>query len=157
MWRALHKSYNATANYSIILSILNKISSQICLDASSSFTLFVVTNASVIPSRCMQAVSATHIWSLGQQISSSKTLAGKITVPDAELFVIRLGIAKATSIDIEHIILITELLESVRQAVCPSVYPGQAYSLAVYSALRLFFSQGHDYKINFWDCLSKAE
>ena len=37
------------------------------------------------------------------------------------------------------------------------MHPGQAHSLAVCSALRLFFSQGHGYRIDFWDCLSKAE
>ena len=117
----------------------------------------VVTDASVIPSRRMQAVSAAHIWNLGQQVSSSKTPAGRTTAPDAELFAIRLGIAKATSIAIERIILITDSLGSARQAVDPSVHPGQAHSLAVCSALRLFFSQGHGYRIDFWDCSSKAE
>ena len=33
----------------------------------------------------------------------------------------------------------------------------QAYSLAICSALRSFFSQGHGYRIDFWNCLSKAE
>ena len=37
------------------------------------------------------------------------------------------------------------------------MHPGQTHSLAVYSALRLFFSQGHGYRIDFWDCPSKAE
>ena len=43
-------------------------------------------------------------------MSSSKAPAGKTTAPDAELFAIRLGVSKATSMDIEHIILITDLL-----------------------------------------------
>ena len=39
---------------------------RLCLEASSSpSTLVVVTDASVIPSRCIQAVSAAHIWNLG--------------------------------------------------------------------------------------------
>ena len=128
------------------------------LKASSSFfTLVVVTDVSVISSRCIQAVSVTYIWSLGQQILFSKALAGKTTAFDTELFTIRLDIAKATSIDIKCIILITDSLGSARQAVDPSVHPGQAHSLAVCSALRLFFSQGHGYRIDFWDCPSKAE
>ena len=32
-----------------------------------------------------------------------------------------------------------------------TVHPGQAHSLAVCSALRSFFSQGHSYRIDFWD------
>ena len=80
-----------------------------------------------------------------------------IEIVVAELFAIRLGIAKATSMAIEHIILITDSLGSARWAVDPSAHPGQAHSLAVCSALRSFFSQGHSYRINFWDCPSKAE
>ena len=114
---------------------------QLCLEASSSSsTLVVVTDASVIPSRRMLAVSAVHLWNLGQQVSFSKAPAGRTTASDAELFAIRLGIAKATSMAIERIILITDSLGSARQAVDPSVHPGQAYSLTVCSALRLFFS-----------------
>ena len=87
----------------------------LCLEASSSSsTLVVVTDASVIPSRCMQAVSAAHLWKLGHQVSSSKAPAGRTTAPDAELFAIRLGIAKATSMAIECIILITDSLGSAR-------------------------------------------
>ena len=112
----------------------------------------VVTDASVIPSGCMQAVSAVHIWNLGQQVSSSKAPAGRTTASDAELFAIRLGIAKATSMAIEWIILITDSPGSARRAVDLSVHPGQAHSLAICSALRLFFSQGHGYRIDFWDC-----
>ena len=82
-------------------------------------------------------------------MSSSKAPAGRTTASDAELFAIRLGIAKATSMAIEHIILITDSLGSARQAVDLSVYPKQAYSLAVCSVLRLFFSQGHSYRIDF--------
>ena len=61
----------------------------------------VVTDASVISFRCMHAVSATHIWNLGQQVSSFKTPASRITASDTELFAIRLGIAKVTSMAIE--------------------------------------------------------
>ena len=109
----------------------------------------VVTDASVIPSRCMQAVSAAHIGNLGQQVLFSKAPAGRITTSDVELFAIRLGIAKTTSIAIECIILITDLLGSAIQAVDPSVHPGQAHSLAVCSVPRSFFSQSHSYKIDF--------
>ena len=74
----------------------------------------VVTDASVILSRHIQAVSATYIWNLGQQVLFSKASASRTTAPDAELFAIRLGIAKATSMAIEYIILITDSLGSAR-------------------------------------------
>ena len=109
---------------------------RLCLEASSSSsTLVVVTDASAILPRNMQAISAVHFWRLGDQVSSSKAPAGQTTAPDAELFAIRLDVSKATSMDIEHIILITDSLGSARRAVDLSVHSGQAHSLAVCSAL----------------------
>jgi len=105
----------------------------------------------------MQAVSVVHIWNLDQQVLFSKAPASRTTTPDAELFTIRLGIAKATSMAIECIILITDSLGFAKQAVDSSVHPGQAHSLVVCSALRLFFPQSHGYRIDFWDCSSNAE
>ena len=66
----------------------------------------------------------------------SKALAGQITIPDSKLFAIRLGIAKATNITIEHIILITDSLGSAKIAVDFSVHSEQAYFLAVCFMLR---------------------
>ena len=120
-------------------------------------TLVVVTDASTISPRNMQAISAAHFWRLGHQMSSSKAPAGRTTTPDTELFAIRLGVSKATSMDIERIILITDSLGSARRSVDPSVHSGQAHSLAVCSALRLFFCSGSSHRIEFWDCPSNAE
>ena len=108
----------------------------LCLEASSSSsTLVVVTDASAIPPRNMQAISAAHFWRLGHQVSSSKAPAGRTTAPDAELFAIRLGVSKATSIDIERIILTTDSLGSARRSVDLSVHSEQAHFLAVCSTL----------------------
>jgi len=82
-------------------------------------------------------------------VSSSKAPAGRTTAPDAELFAIRLGVSKATSMDIECIILITDSLDSARKSVDPSVHSRQAHSLAVCSALRSFFCSGSSHKIKF--------
>ena len=50
---------------------------QLCLEASSSSsTLVVVTDASVIPSRHMQTVSAAHIWNLGQHVTTLSLSSG---------------------------------------------------------------------------------
>jgi len=73
-------------------------------------------------------------------MSFSKALAGQTTAPDTKLFAIRLGIVKATSIDIEYTILITDSLGSTRKVVNLSVHSGQAHFLAVCFVLRLFFS-----------------
>jgi len=90
----------------------------LCLKASSSSsTLVVVTDASAISLRNMQAISVAQFWRLGYQMSSFRALAGRTTVPDAELFAIRLDVSKATSMDIECIILITDSLGSARRLV----------------------------------------
>jgi len=57
-------------------------------------------------------------------MSFSKALVGKITASDAKLFAIRLGVSKATSMDIEHIIHITSSLGSAKRKVNPSVHSG---------------------------------
>ena len=57
-------------------------------------------------------------------MSFSKVSDGRTTAPDTELFFIRLEVSKTTSIDIEHIIIITDSLESARKIVDPSVQSG---------------------------------
>ena len=56
-----------------------------------------------------------------------KVLANQTTALDAELFTIRLGIAKTAIMDIEYIILITNSLDSAENAVDPSVHSEQAH------------------------------
>ena len=70
---------------------------------------------------------------------SSKVLASQITAFDTELFAIRPGIAKANSMDIKCIILITDSLSSVKKT----------HSLTVCSVLKSFFSCGLNHKIKF--------
>jgi len=90
-------------------------------------------------------------------VLSFKVLANKTTAFDIELFAIRLEVSKATSMDIEYIILITDSLVSVMKTVDLSVHFRQAYSQAIYFVIRLFFCGGFGYKIEFWNCPSKAE
>ena len=130
----------------------------LCHRASSdSSTLVVVTDASVIPPRNMQAISAMHFWRLGEQVLLSKVSAGRTTALDTELFTVRLGVAKAVSFDIKHIILITDSLSATRRAVDPLVHSGQAHSLAIVCALRGFFTGQPDHSIDFWDCPSNVQ
>jgi len=82
-------------------------------------------------------------------VLSSKVLASQITAFDTELFAIRPDIAKANSMDIECIILITDSLSSVKKTVDLSVYSEQAHSLTVCSVLKSFFSCGLNHKIKF--------
>jgi len=102
-------------------------------------------------------VSKHTIARLGQQVSSSKALAEQTTVLDTKLFITRLYIAKATSMDIRCIILISNSSNSTRKIVDLSVHSEQAHSLAICSILRYFFSFSLNYRIKFWNCSSNAE
>jgi len=79
---------------------------------------------------------------------SSKVPASRTTTSDMELFSIRLDVSKAISMDIKCIIFITDFLSSARRSVNFSVHSGQAHSLAVCSALKLFFCSGSSHRIN---------
>jgi len=90
-------------------------------------------------------------------VSSSKVPASSTATSDTELFAIRLDIAKVTSMNIKHIILITDILVSAKNTVDFSMHSEQVYSLTVCFVLRLFFSCGLNHRIKFWDCSSNAE
>jgi len=98
---------------------------RLCHEVSSDpSTLVVATDANVIPPRNMQAISVAYFWRLGEQVSSSKVPAGQATALDTELFAIRLGIVKATSFDIKHIVIITDSFTAARRAVDASIHSG---------------------------------
>jgi len=82
-------------------------------------------------------------------VLSSKAPTGQAIALDTELFVIRLGVVKATSFDVKHIVIITDSLTAARRAVNASVYSGQAYSLTIVQALRGFFTNHPDCSIHF--------
>jgi len=98
----------------------------------------------------MQLIFSAYFWGLEQQVLFSKVLASQTTAPDTELFAITLSIFKATNMDIECIILITNFLSSARKVVDPSVHSGQTHSLAICFVLRLFFSCSLNHRIKFW-------
>ena len=69
---------------------------------------------------------------------------------------IQLGIAKATSLDVDRIVVITDSLSSARKALDPSHHSGQGESIAIAHLLRPFFNCNSNNKVEFWDCPSKA-
>ena len=121
-----------------------------CLEVFSfSSTLIIVTDPSAISPKNMQVISAAHFQKPGHQASSLKTPASRTTAFDAELFVIRLGVSKTTSMNIKHIILVNDTLGLARRAVDLLVHSGQSHSLFVCFTLRLFFSGGSSHRIEF--------
>ena len=119
-------------------------------------SIVVVTDASVKPNKSLQAVSVAYGWRKGIQVISSKAAFGNITTPNAELVASRLGIAKATSLDVDRIVVITDSLSSAKKALDPSHHSGQSESITIAHLLRPFFNRNSSNKIEFWDCPSKA-
>ena len=116
-------NHSSLSSYKSYLEFLDYL----YLKVSSFSTLIVITDTSTIPSRNIQTISTVYFQKLEQQILVFKVLANQTTALDAELFTIRLDIAKTAIIDIECIILITDSLDSAENAVDPSVHSGQAH------------------------------
>ena len=79
-----------------------------------------------------------------------------VTAPNAKLVFIHLGIAKATSLDVDCIVVITDSLSSAKKALNPSHHSGQSESIAIAHLLQPFFNQNSSNKIKLWVCPSKA-
>ena len=147
----------AFAQVSVVINPIWSLLTVCVLRLFSLLPLSLLSWMQVLYPRNMQAVSAAHFWRLGQQVSSSQAPAGWTTAFDNKLFVIRLDITKITSMNIEHVILITDSPSSARKTVGFSVHSGQTHSFTISFILRLFFSYSPNYRIKFWDCLSNAE
>jgi len=103
--------------------------------------------------RSLQAVSITYGWRKGIQVILSKAAFGNIITLNAELVAIRLGIARAISLDVDHIIVITDSLSFAKNALDPSHHSGQGGSIVI---AHYFFNCNSSNKIEFWDRPSKV-
>ena len=101
-------------------------------------SIVVVTDASVKPNKSFQAVSVTYGWCKGIQVISSKAAFGSITAPNAKLVAIRLGIVKATSLDVDRIVVITDSLSSARKALDPHITLVKANPLPLHTSFDPF-------------------
>ncbi|KAF5347025.1 hypothetical protein D9756_011012 [Leucocoprinus leucothites] len=115
----------------------------------------VVTDASVPLVGSLQAVSAAHLYRGGRQVSHAKQASGRASSTDAELYSIRIGIAKAISLQCDHIILITDCLPAAKLAVDPSIHSSQSQSIQVCRLLFDWLSAKSSRSIDFWDVPSK--
>ncbi|KAF5355016.1 hypothetical protein D9756_005205 [Leucocoprinus leucothites] len=126
---------------------------------SSSFSdrncILVVTDASVPLIGSLQAVSAAHLYRGGRQVSHAKQASGRASSTDAELYSIRIGIAKAISLQCDHIILITDCLPAAKLAVDPSIHSSQSHSIQVCRLLSDWLTAKPSRSIDFWDVPSK--
>jgi len=63
----------------------------------------------------------------GFQTASIKAPAGQVTLVDAELFAIRLAIAKATVTGCPNIVVITDFCPTTKRAVDTTIQSGQGH------------------------------
>jgi len=128
------------------LSVTNQ---KIALDAlidelkDDEHAVYCGTDASLPANIRHQAASVYLIYRQGDVVHRARYIAGRVTAPDAELYVIRAAIVKACSLpDVNNITLFTDSIASARRAVNPSVHSGQGHSLAVCCALEQWFANG---------------
>ncbi|KAF5353908.1 hypothetical protein D9756_007280 [Leucocoprinus leucothites] len=134
------------------VSSLNSVFSS---SSSNRNCISVITDASVPLVGSLQAVSAAHLYHGGWQVSHAKQASGRASSTDAELYSIRIGIAKAISLHCDHIILITDCLPAAKLAVNPSIHSSQSHSIQVCQLLSNWLVAKPSHSINFWDVPSK--
>ena len=95
-----------------------------------------------------QAALAYLIYRQEDVVHQARYIAGRVTAPDTELYIICAAIVKACSLpNVNNIILFTDSITSARRAINPSIHSGQGHSLAVCRTLKQWFTNsGHNIK-----------
>ena len=102
----------------------------------------------------MPASNRTNHFRLFQSLMASARVF-KSSHPKLHL-AIRWGIAKATSLGVDCIVVITDSLSSAKKALDPPHHSGQGESIAIVHLLRPFFNRNSSNRIEFWYYSSKA-
>ncbi|PPQ93215.1 hypothetical protein CVT25_015211, partial [Psilocybe cyanescens] len=102
-------------------------------------TYYAGTDASLPLSEQYQAIAASILFSSRAELWRAWHVAGKVTMPDVELYAIRSAIFNATS------------------SVDPSIHSGQGHSVAVCEALQTWFTQKDGQSITFVYILSRLQ
>ena len=101
---------------------------ELCARAAlDTFQVICATDASVPTTNQWQAVAVAACWVGEFQTASIKVPAGRVTSVDAELFAIRLAIAKATTTGCPDIVVITGCFPAAKRAVNTAIHSGQGH------------------------------
>ena len=101
------------------------------------------------------ATSISHIYIYNKPITKTLHHVVNITSTEAELFTIRCSINQATnSTSISKIIVITNLIHTVRKIFDLSSHPFQSHAAFILKELQTFFSCHQKNSIEFWKCPS---
>src|ERR1700710_1458730 len=137
------------------LVYLEKLFEEVYLNRSNCYA---GTDASLPKGGKYQAVPATLLFRARTKVFRTRSVAGNVTAPDAELFAICSAIAKAISFDwCRGIVIFTDSMASARRAVDPSIHSGQGHSVAICVALASWFEADPRRRISFVYVPSKLE
>jgi hypothetical protein len=116
------------------------------------------TDCSIPKCSSYQATALLIIEQAGRETLKSTWVAGRVLSTDAELFVVRMAVCKAVTLeDCHHIIIFTDSMVVAKQAVNLSVHSGQAHSFAICKALAQWFAISENHRVEFIATLSKLE
>ncbi|PPQ94964.1 hypothetical protein CVT25_004208 [Psilocybe cyanescens] len=128
-------------------------------------TYYAGTDASLPLSGQYQVIAASILFSGRVEHWRARHVAGKVTVPDAELYAICSAIVNVTSHDdCTDIFIFMDSMASAHRAVDPSIHSRQGHSVAVCEALQTWFTRKDGQSITFvyiplrlqWDLHYKA-
>jgi len=101
------------------------------------------------------AISITHIHIYNNPIIKTLHHTINVTSTEAELFIIRCGINKATQVvNINHIVVIIDSIYIAKRIFDSSIHPYQVQSSSISKELGKFFNRNQHNSIKFWDCPS---
>jgi len=101
------------------------------------------------------ATSTAHIHICDKPIIKMIHHAVNITSTEAKLFAIRCSINQAVNLPgISKIVIITDLIHTVKRIFDLSIYPFQTHSASISKELRKFFLTNNNSSITFWECPS---
>ncbi|KAK1219310.1 hypothetical protein PQX77_017981 [Marasmius sp. AFHP31] len=121
--------------------------------------IVVATDASVPPSTRHQSVAGFEAYVGGERVFGSRFASGRVLAPCAELVAIRFAGTRVTSgaEPYKRITVFTDSIAAAERAVDPSLYSGQAHSLAVCKALNEWLLEEDDREIKFVEVPSSAK
>ena len=116
-------------------------------------TIIIVTDTST--KRGIYAVSVAHGWQNKSLVFNLEYTALNVTSSEAEIFAIRCGINKATTLEeINQIIVIMDSIQCAQKLFDTSNHSLQGHTIATSHCLRAFFKKNPANSIHFWDCPS---
>jgi len=135
-----------------LLSHLHQLDNLAVVSSKNPLYTLVVTDVSI---RNNVVTSIVHIHIYDKSVVKTLHHVVNVTSMEAELFAIRCSINQAVnSQGASKIIVVTNLIHSVKRIFDFLSHPYQVHTAAILSELRKFFTINPNNKIEFWECPS---